>query len=207
MKKRCFSTTLIAIFVASTCAAQETDMPPEDPAHDEIRSLRDGILEAFEKKDIDKMLSYMTDQVVITVQNAELLRGHEQVREFHERMSEGDKRLVKSLKTDFEVDDLSILYNGDTAIAFGSTRDQFQLSSGMDFTLHSRWTATLVKQDDGWKVAALHISTNMFDNGVSNLMIKWAGLKAGGIALALGLVLGAVVTSFWKRRKRNSSEG
>ena len=66
---------------------------------------------------------------------------------------------------------------------------------------HSRWTAALVKQNDGWKVAAFHVSTNMFDNGVSNLMIKWAAIKTGAAALAIGIVCGVLGAVFWKRRK------
>jgi ketosteroid isomerase-like protein len=191
-----------ACLVASTATAQESTPPPvENPAHNELRALRDGLLDAFEKKDIDRMLTYLTDNVVITVQNAEVVRGHDGVRKFHQRMSEGDNRLVESLKTNLEVDDLSILYNGDAAIAFGSMNDQFKLKRGMEFDLHSRWTATLVKQDGSWKVAAFHVSTNMFDNGVSNLLIKWATIKAGGIALAAGIVGGVLGVLWWTRRK------
>src|SRR5262245_383889 len=92
-----------ACLVALRAMAQESAPPPsEDPAHNELRALRDGLLDAFEKKDIDRMLSYLTNNVVITVQNAEVVRGHEGVRKFHERMSEGDNRMVESLKTNLE---------------------------------------------------------------------------------------------------------
>ena len=115
-------------------------------------------------------------------------------------MSEGDNRKVESLKSEFNVDALSILYAGDTAVAFGEMNDHFKLNRGMEFDLHSRWTSTLVKTDDKWKVAAFHVSTNMFDNGVSNLLIAWAGIKAGGIALAAGLLLGSLIGIWWGRK-------
>jgi ketosteroid isomerase-like protein len=103
---------------AVEAVAQEATAPAEDPVHDELRAYRDQMLKAFEEKDIDTMLSLLTDDVVITVQNAETLRGHDEVRAFHERMSGGDEPYVEVLKTDFEVDDLSIIHGGDTAIAF-----------------------------------------------------------------------------------------
>ncbi len=193
--------TLGVCLAATMSYAQESATISEDPVHTELRSLRDGLIGAFEKKDIDRMLSYLSDNVVITVQNAEVLRGHDEVRKFHQRMSEGDNRLVESLKTNLEVDDLSILYGGDTAIAFGSMNDQFKLKRGMEFDLQSRWTATCVKQEGGWQVAALHVSTNMFDNGVSNLLIKWAAIKASGIALAAGLICGGLGAVWWNRQK------
>jgi hypothetical protein len=82
---------------------------------------------------------------VVTVQNGETLRGHDAVRDFHERMSGGESPHVELTGTEFEVDDLSIIHGGDTAIAFGSMDDHFKLKTGMAFDLHSRWTATLLK--------------------------------------------------------------
>jgi uncharacterized protein (TIGR02246 family) len=186
---------------APPCPAQESPPAGENPVHEELRTLRSEFLDAFEKKDIDKMLSFLTEDVVITVQNAEVLRGHDDVRKFHERMSEGENPQVQILKTDFEVDDLSIIYGDDTAVAFGDMDDYFKLRGGMEFDLHSRWTATLAKQDDRWLLAAFHVSTNMFDNGVNNLQTKWAATKAGGIALVAGVLLGVLGGVWWKGRK------
>jgi hypothetical protein len=83
--------------------------------------------------------------------------------------------------------------------------DHFELSNGLKFNLHSRWTATLVRQNDGWKIAAFHVSTNMFDNGVSDMQIKWASIKTGGIAAMAGILCGSVGGVWWLRRKRTSS--
>jgi uncharacterized protein (TIGR02246 family) len=196
---------LCACLAARLCPAQQQAAKNEDPVHNELRALRDGFLDAFKKKDIQRMLGYLTDDVVITVQNGEVLRGHDQVLAFHKRMSEGADRRIESLETNFDVDDLSILYNGDTAVSFGSMNDHFKLAQGMEFDLHSRWTATLVKQDSNWKVAAFHVSTNMFDNGVSNLLIKWASFKSGGIALLAGILCGAIGGVWWTRRKSASA--
>lgn len=189
------------IVIATTATAQEAAPPAEDPVHNELRTLRDEFLDAFKKKDIDRMLSFLTDDAVLTVQNAETLRGHDAVRAFHERMSGGDSPQVELLQTDFEVDDLSIIHGGDTAIAFGSMDDHFKLKTGMAFDLHSRWTATLVKKDDRWLLAAMQVSTNIFDNGVSRLQTKWAATKSGSVALALGLLVGVFSGVWWKRRR------
>ena len=70
--------------------------------------------------------------------------------------------------------------------------DEFALTGGMEFSLASRWTATLVKENDRWQIAAYHVSTNMFDNGVSDLMLKGNSLKMGGIGLVIGVLLGVV---------------
>jgi hypothetical protein len=69
----------------------------------------------------------------------------------------------------------------------------------MEFDLENRWTATLVKKDGTWKIAAYHVSANIFDNAVVNIA-KRAAYWAGGVCLLIGLVLGCVLTAVWKRR-------
>jgi hypothetical protein len=116
-------------------------------------------------------------------------------------MSEGENRRVESQDMKLDVDELSTLYSGDTAVAFGDMKDHFKLMRGMEFDLQSRWTATLIKQAEGWKLAALHVSTNMFENGVSALLIKWAAIKTGIATLFVGLLCGLLAATMWNRRK------
>jgi hypothetical protein len=46
----------------------------------------------------------------------------------------------------------------------------------------------------------------MFDNGVSNLYRKWTAITSGGVALLVGLVVGAVIAAWWKRRSAPPAE-
>jgi uncharacterized protein (TIGR02246 family) len=181
-------------------AQEPVESASEDPVHEELRTLRKEVLDAFKKKDVDRLLKCLHEDVIVTLQNAEVCEGHEEVRAFHARMSEGENRSVQSQETVFEVDDLSIIYGDDTAVARGSIQDDFKLTAGMEFQLQSRWSATLVKEDDRWLVASFHASTNMFENGVSDLMLKWNTLKVGGIALLAGIVFTAVVSKLRTRR-------
>ncbi|MAT71764.1 MAG: polyketide cyclase [Planctomycetaceae bacterium] len=182
-------------------AGQDAEAPAEDPAHDELRKLRDEAVDAFKVRDIERLVACLHPDVVVIPQNAEIFRGHAGVREFHKRMSEGDDRTVVSQETEFEVDELSILYGDDTAIAFGGIHDHFTLSNGMEFDLTSKWTATMVKTDGKWLVASFQATANMFDNGVSQLMLKWNSAKFGGGGLLIGaLVAGGAVVLVRRRR-------
>jgi ketosteroid isomerase-like protein len=186
---------ILGVLCAATAShAQESGgedavTAPEDPIHNELRALRDGAVDAFKKKDIDRLLACLHPNVVGVFQNAEVCRGHDEIRAFHQRMSEGDDRTVVSQTTDFVVDDLSTLYGDDTAISHGTITDHFALRNGMEFDLISKWTATMVKENDKWLVASIQASTNMFDNGVMNMALKWNGLKMGGLGLLVGGVL------------------
>ncbi len=95
-------------------------------------------------------------------------------------------------------DDLTILHGGDTAIAFGSSVPHYKYG-GMEFDLDNRWTATLVKEDGQWKLAAYHVSANVLDNSILQLArrsLYWVG---GGGLLA-GLLLGLLVGRFARRK-------
>ena len=100
------------------------------------------------------------------------------------------------------VDELSILYGDDTAIAFGTLDENFELRSGLTFDLANRWTATVVRDQGQWQLAAFQVSTNMFENGLQDRLLQWNAIKSGSIALAVGAVLGLAIASVLRRRKQ-----
>ena len=196
---------LSLIAVAQDDSVAGDNIGDEELVHDELRALRDGALKAYENKDIEQLLTYLHPNVAVTVQNAEILRGHQGVREFHERMSVGDDSEVISTRSSFNVDELSMLYGDDTAVAVGSMNDEFVLRRGLEFSLESRWTATMVKEDGKWLVTAFHVSTNMFDNGVSRLLIWWRSDWVGLIAAAIGALGGVLIAAKFRHKLASPS--
>lgn len=183
--------------------AQESAADGEEAIHDQLRALREEAVDAFLKKDIDRLLACLAPDVVVVLQNAEVCRGHEAVRDFHQRMSEGDDRSVESQTTDFQVDEKSIIYGQDAAVAQGTINDHFVLRNGMNFDLTSKWTAALVKENDRWQVASFQATANMFDNGVSNMMLKWNSIKMGGGGLAVGAIV--AIAAMRSRRPKGTT--
>lgn len=189
---------LAAGMMALSFGAGAAGQPVEDPAHGELRALRDALVDAVNKKDVDALLRHLHPDVVVTWQNAEVSRRHAGVRAYLARMLDGPDRIVDEFTTNPSVDELTILHGGDTGISFGSSRDHFKLRGGQSFDLDSRWSATVVRQDGRWVVAAFHASVNMFDNP---LLAGAQRLALGGAAgaLILGLVAGYVIA---RRRAR-----
>jgi ketosteroid isomerase-like protein len=186
----------------SPVLSQEAPPTREDPAHNELRAVKRGAEEAFNKGDIDGLLSdYANKGVIVTWQNAEVNTGHDAIKKFYNRMMVGPGRVVDSLQTKIEVDDLSHLYGSTTATALGDMDQHYKLMDGLEFDLHSRWTATLVKDDNRWKIAAFHVSTNMFDNGVLHTAVRKTTYWAGGIAGVVALVVGILAGRFTKRSR------
>lgn len=192
---------LLVVFAAGA-AAQETPAAPEpkNPIHDELRVLRDRMFEQYQARNVDGLLQDVEENVVITWQNGERQLNREQFVEFYNKMMKGESRIVQDVKSEFEVDGLSVLYGDATAVAYGTCVDHFQLTSGRDFTLNSKWTATVVKTDGEWKVASFHISSNIFDNPILSMAQSWlvyAGI-AGGVG---GLVVGIVLALLMRRSR------
>jgi ketosteroid isomerase-like protein len=187
---------LLLLFAVALPA--QSQAPSKDEAvHNELRALRDGLLEAIKKGDIDAQLGYLHPNVVVTWQNAEVSRGRDGVRAYLNRILQGAGKAVESYTTEVNVDELTILYGGDTGISFGSALDHYKLTSGSTLDIPSRWSATLVNEGGKWLIAGVHSSTNLFDNPPLTAAKRLAYI-AGGACLVLGLVVGFFVG----RRKR-----
>jgi ketosteroid isomerase-like protein len=185
------------IAVPLTCIFILTARAQEDPAHNELRAVRDGLLAAMNNGNIEAQLPFLHSNVVVTWHNAEVSRGRDGVRKYLDRMLHGPSKVVEKFGAEVKVDELSILYGGDTAIAFGSAQEHFTLKAGKTFDFTGRWSATLVKEGGKWLVANLHASDNIFDNPLFNAARK-ALWWCGGVALLFGVVAGW----FFGRRSR-----
>lgn len=188
----------IAAMPASSQAPPKAPTPAEaspttdEAVHNELRALRSGLVDAMNKGDIDRELTYLAPNVVITWHNAEVSRGREGVRAYLNRILTGPNKFISAYSANVEVDELTILYGGDTGISFGSAIEHFTLANGTTLDLPSRWSATLVKMGDKWLVASLHASDNLFDNPMLTIA-KRTAYWAGGICLLVGLLIGMLL--------------
>lgn len=173
---------------APAAASAPASAPAEDPAHDELRKLRTEMEDALNKGDLEGLLAHVDDTIVFTAMNAQTGHGKQGIRDYFNKMMTGDKKIVQSVKMDFVPDGLSVFYGPDVAVSSGSAPAHYVLTNGMDFEITARWTATLVRRDGKWLVAAFHYSTNMFKNPVLDMQRKWLLLAGGGAALVLSLV-------------------
>jgi ketosteroid isomerase-like protein len=152
--------------------------------------------------DVNAQLERVHDNVVVTWQNNQVVRGKDGLKKFLGEINNGPDRVFQGYKVPPTADDLSILYGGNAAIAFGGSTPHYKLH-GMEFDLENRWTATLVKDGDTWKIAAYHVSGNILDNPVLDIA-KRSLYWVGGAGVLVGLALGALVMWLLKRRRPQS---
>lgn len=191
-------------FVEAT-PTPEVEAEEEHPAHAELRLLRQHMEDGMNAQDIDSVLEGVTDDVVFSTMNGDVVKGKAGIRSYFDKMMKGPDRRVKSVKTHFEVDELTILYSGSEdsteprfGVAYGHSNDEYTLADGTHIKVTPRWSAALVRDSQSWKIANFHYSVNMFDNPVLTTL-KGTLAKVGGVGLVLGLLLGFLIG----RRTRN----
>ena len=197
---RSFLAVAVALLLFAPCA-MSVEAPPLDPKlgrmedRQQLRVLLEQLEKAISDLDIDGVLKIMTPDAVVTWQNAEVSRGQEQIRTYHNRMVKGGAPVVTKFSTKATLGGPAVFYN-DTAVAYGTTVDSYELAEGLKFVLNANWSATIVKQDGQWKAAAIHFSTNLFDNPLLHKaeQMIWVGGIAGLLAgLLLAFLLGRLL--------------
>lgn len=193
------ATPVASVTPVATKVDPEAQKTPENPAHQELRELRGRMQAAMNSEDIDALLTGVTDDVVFSTMNGDVVRGKDAIRAYFTKMMTGPDAMVKEINTAFEADDLTLLYGGslgepeDAGVAFGHSKDSYVLKDGTEFQVEPRWTATMIREPDGWKIASFHYSVSVFDNPIINKltgMLKKVGVAGLVIGLLLGLLLG-----------------
>lgn len=190
----CFA-LLLALLPGAAAAA-----PPDPRAVD-----REALLVVFREmeaainaQDVERMIAQMTPDATVIWLNAEVSRGQDEIRAYYHRMVQGKDRILDRYTTAAKLG-ASARFFGDVAVADGSMEDAFVPVARGPFELSSRWSSTSVKIDGRWKVAAMHLSANVFTNPLIE-EAKRAALYAGAGGLAGGLVLAGLVCRLRRRR-------
>jgi ketosteroid isomerase-like protein len=195
---------------AATPAASTALSPEAEATHAALRALRDSLIDAWNRRDMDALTAHVDPNVVVTWQNGEVSRGPEGIRKFYDEVMVGPNRIISDISSKLTVDELSILHGDDTAIALGSIRDDLTLSHGIaraafldvgnKLSMDSRWTATAVKKDGQWKLASYHVSLDAFSNPILDAAISTAK-RTAVIAGIGGVLAGAMLAWFLARRR------
>jgi len=197
--KKYLLTFLALLLIPVVAPAQVTAAVGE--ADQAIIKLREGLVDSFNHGDMDRLLTHLDTNAVVTWQNGEVCEGPAAVKAYYERMMKGDHPVVSKVSADPKV--LGRHVQGDWAVSWGNLNDQFVLTDGRELPLNSRFTATVIKRGDRWVVSAFHVSVNAFDNPIMALAIN-KSLKIAGVGgLVLGAIVGAVIVRML--RKRNSA--
>jgi ketosteroid isomerase-like protein len=185
-------------------------LPPEERAsHEELIAFRLGVQDAFNKmgasgkmEDMLALLEYAHPDILFTAMTGESIRGKQELIEYFKRDFIDEPHSLKRMHTVFTADHLSILLRPDVATNRGTALGTFAFTDGKELTVNTRWTATLVKHEGRWKLAAFQFAPSIFDNPVLDEYKRWI-YKAAAIAVVVGLLLGVLIGR-WTRRARTA---
>jgi len=175
---------LLAFVLFTTAAFAQGSSVDDDQA---IAKLREGLVGSFNRGDIDGLLTFLDTNAVVTWQNGEVCEGTAAVKAYYDRMMKGEHPVVSKVTADPKI--LGRHVQGDWAVSWGDLNDHFVLTDGRELPLNSRFTATIARRADGWRVTAFHVSVNAFDNPILKLAVK----KVGAISVCSGVVLGILI--------------
>lgn len=162
----------------------------ERAIHDVFASVERAVRE----RDKTTLIDSATENHLMTSKNGETVVGKAALAAYLDKMI-GYAPSIKSLRSTVEMSP-GILFDSDTAVTHGRSRDHYAFADGLELHLTTFWTATLARDPDRWRIAAIDYSFNMFDNGMLDAARRGALVAAAGGALS-GFIAGLL---FFRRR-------
>jgi hypothetical protein len=174
-----------------------------EATHQELRELLQGLEKAVNTKQYGELQHYFSPKMKVTMINQEILSGPSQIEPYFNKWF-GEKGYLKDVQMKLNADAKTEFYGENMGVVWGSGDEKYILSDTRFFDMKTRWSATVIKEDDGkWRILTLHIGTNFLDNPVSNAIERSLKLFTVLGALA-GLVLGLLISFVYIRRKYHS---
>ena len=186
-----------------TVLAAQTPAPDDPHAADrqELLKIFSAVEGSINSQSLDRMAAQMDPQAVVVWANGEVSRGPKEVLDYYERMVKGKGRILEKYLTKAKLHGHArFLGDGTVAIADGTMEDEYFPVIRGPFKLDAKWTTTAAKINGEWKVVALHLSANVFNNVLLDEAKRALMLAVGG-GLVVGLLLGWLVG---RRRARRA---
>jgi len=185
---------LAALLVAPMVRAEE----PDHAIHEELRGVLRGVVAAMNSGQYDAMLPYLTEDVEATSITQEVMSGRAGVAKYFQEWF-GPTGYMRSMRIKMEADARTELSPDKSwGLVRGKALEHYEAKDGDVFDFDTRWTAVLVRGDDGkWRLRAVHFGTNDLDNPVltkvRRQLTRYAVMAAIGsllVGAGLGWLLG-----------------
>jgi len=182
---------LVPLLVAFPLLAAEE---PDHEIHQELRGILTTVQNAVNSGNYDAMLPVLSKDIEATTITQEVITGQPQVSAYFRKWF-GPGGYLKKLDMRMNADALTELSPDKSwGIVRGSAIETYTLADGRVYPMKSRWTATVIKDNDGkWRLRAIHFGTNFLDNPILDEAVRAAkkySVLSGGGGLLVGLLLG-----------------
>jgi len=183
----CFVGVVFGLAPGSVSAQDEsTDV------HDELRQFREKLVAAVIASDVETQLSLAHPNVVTMWQDGRVASDHDGLKQFLDTLGKGEERGFLGYAQEPTPLALTSVYDERFAFSHGTSVAKYELY-GMNFELPNYWTATLLKENDQWKLVGYHVSGNLADNPLltaAKKSLAYISAATGFIGLLVGLLIG-----------------
>ncbi len=194
----------VLFLLISQCVSATTD-EPDQAVRAELRALMQGVEQAVNTEKYGDLKQFFDENLRITTINQQVIRTPAGIDAYFSSWF-GKDGYLKRMDIKLLPDEPPRLYgppgNPTWGLAYGVGIENYRLTDGRYLPMKTRWTATVIKGADGkWRILTLHIGTNFYDNPiVTDIRNESTYHAAGGVIV--GLLLGAILTLLYRRRKR-----
>jgi hypothetical protein len=201
-----FKRILIIILLLACHSVWAAETEEDNHAiHQELRGLLQGLTDEINTQHYENLKQYFDESAHITTINQQVIATPDGIEAYFKDWFGKGGYLVK-LDIKLNPDALTKLYgdpgNPSWGLVYGSGVEDYQLTDGRFLPMKTRWTATVVKSADGkWRILALHIGANFYDNPIFAAVKDSTKYYAAG-GLVIGLILGALLMYLVNRKKR-----
>jgi ketosteroid isomerase-like protein len=200
------ATLCLFCLVSSAPVRAQAAEEPDHEVHEALREVLQGAQAAVNAGDYDGVLPYLTEDVMATSLTQGPMTGRAGVAAYFREWF-GPDGYMGSMQLAMEADALTELSPDKRwGLVRGKGAEHYEARNGDQFDFDTRWTAVMVKGDDGrWRVRAIHFGTNHLDNPV--LTRVRATLVRYGV---LGAIVSAIVSGSlglgigWFARRRRT---
>lgn len=190
----------LSIFFSGGALAQQSGTQVD---HEALRTLKSRAVQAVNGRDYALARSILHEPFMATVITQDSFNDFDKLKAYFEGLYTRSFLRMKTISMTAEADELSQIYSGTFALTRGSTKERYELADGRSFDMDGRWTAVSMKENEDWKVLAVHSGTNFLDNPVLAAIERSVMQFAAG-GLVLGLAIGFVGGWLFTRRRARS---
>ncbi len=163
-----------------------------------IEQIRAAFEEAMKKDSFAELEPYIAEDFNGTMVTGEHVTGLEGLRSFHAKLR---RFLGNGGSYQPKLRPSWAKFYDEVAIVSGSTDEQLVLGTGTKFELVSNWLAVLMDHNGSWKLARFQATLEPFNNPFVGKRIEKTRFYFGGAGLAIGLVVGYLLTMLPRGRK------
>ncbi|MBL8817802.1 MAG: nuclear transport factor 2 family protein [Planctomyces sp.] len=183
-----FTLCSITLQAQEQAASDQSAADQVSADHEALTEFRKKLVAAVIENDVDTQLSLVHPEIVTVWQDNRIVSHPDGLKQFFESMGTNEERGFVGYTQEPTPLAPTRIFDGRFGFAHGTSVARYEIY-GLKFELPNTWTATLLKDNDQWKLVGYHVSGNLADNPLLSAA-KSGALIAGIAAAAVGLIVG-----------------